>query len=423
MIASAMIQQEPGSARAADEHAAIEVDVLIVGGALVGGTLACALGGAGIPVVVVDMADPAVAMDAKFDGRASAIALSSRRLLEGIGIWDKVSNSAAPMLDIRVSDAGSRLFLHYDHGAVGDEPFGHMVENTMLRRALLEQMGTLDSVRLFAPSKCVELERGGGRVHARLSGGERISAQLAVAADGRGSPTREAAGIGIATWRYDQVAIVCTVAHEKPHRSIAHEHFLPAGPFAILPLLGNRSSLVWTERADLAPMIMALDEDAFTLELRRRFGDFLGRVDVVGPRWSYPLCLHFANTAIAERLALVGDALHGMHPIAGQGLNMGFRDVAALAEVVTDTFRLGLDIGAPDVLERYQRWRRFDNMLMLALTDGLNRLFSNDIPPIRLARDMGLGAVNSIPPLKRFFMRHAMGVVGDLPRLLRGQPL
>ncbi len=401
----------------------IHVDVLIIGGALIGGTLACALGRAGISVAVVDMANPAVAMDAKFDGRASAIALSSRRLLEGIGIWDKVSNSAAPMLDIRVSEAGSRLFLHYDHGAVGDEPFGHMVENTHLRRALLEAMGTLDSVRLFAPSTCMELDRSGGRVHARLSGGERISAQVAIAADGRGSPTREAAGIGIVTWRYDQIAIVCTVSHEEPHRFIAHEHFLPAGPFAILPLLGNRSSLVWTEREDLAPAILALDEEAFTIELRRRFGDFLGRVEVVGPRWSYPLCLHFANTAIAERLALVGDALHGMHPIAGQGLNMGFRDVAALAEVLTDTFRLGLDIGAPDVLEQYQRWRRFDNMLMLALTDGLNRLFSNDITPIRLARTLGLGTVNRIPPLKRFFMRHAMGLVGDLPRLLRGQPL
>jgi 2-octaprenyl-6-methoxyphenol hydroxylase len=344
-------------------------------------------------------------------------------MLEGIGIWDEVSNSAAPMLDIRVSDNDSRLFLHYDHNAIGDEPFGHMVENTTLRRALFKTMGALESVRLFAPAKCVALDRGGGRVQAQLSSGEHISAQLAVAADGRCSPTRKAAGIDVVTWRYDQVGIVCTVAHEEPHRYIAHEHFLPAGPFAILPLLGNRSSLVWTERADLAPAIMALDDEAFANEMRRRFGDFLGRVDVVGPRWSFPLSLHFAETAIAERLALVGDSLHGMHPIAGQGLNMGFRDVAALAEVVTDTFRLGLDIGAPDVLERYQRWRRFDNMLMLALTDGLNRLFSNNIGPIRLARDLGLGAVNRIPPLKRFFMRHAMGLVGDLPRLLRGQPL
>jgi 2-octaprenyl-6-methoxyphenol hydroxylase len=412
-----------GTEGAAGDAPVIDVDVLIIGGALVGGTLACALGRAGIPVAVVDMAEPKVVMDARFDGRATAIALSSRRMLEGIGIWDEVSNSAAPMLDIRVSDNGSNLFLHYDHNAIGDEPFGHMVENTTLRRALFKTMGVLDSVRLFAPAKCVALDRGGGRVQARLSGGQRISAQLAVAADGRGSPTREAAGIGVMTWRYDQIGIVCTVAHEEPHRYIAHEHFLPAGPFAILPLLGNRSSLVWTERADLAPAIMALDDEGLAIEMRRRFGDFLGRVDVVGPRWSYPLCLHFTETAIAERLALIGDALHGMHPIAGQGLNMGFRDVAALAEVVTDTFRLGLDIGAPDVLERYQRWRRFDTMLMLALTDGLNRLFSNDIPPIRLARDLGLGAVNRIPPLKRFFMRHAMGLVGDLPRLLRGQPL
>lgn len=406
-----------------DLPASVDADVLIIGGALVGGTLACALGGAGVTAAVVEMCDPAVVADAKFDGRASAIALSSRRLLEGVGVWEHVRNNAAPMLEIRVSDNDSPLFLHYDHAAVGDEPFGHMVENVVLRRALMEQMQRLDTVKLLAPARCVGLERNNGRVVCRLAGGEQIVARLAVAADGRGSPTREQAGIGIVSWRYDQTAIVCTVAHEQPHRYVAHEHFLPAGPFAILPLLGNRSSLVWTERAELAPTILALDEAAFNIELGRRFGDFLGRVEVVGPRWSYPLALHFAESATAERLALVGDALHGMHPIAGQGLNMGFRDVAALAEVVTDAFRLGLDPGSAEVLQRYQRWRRFDNLLMLGLTDGLNRLFSNDIPPVRLARDVGLATVNRIPPLKRLFMRHAMGVIGELPRLMRGDPL
>lgn len=422
MIGSAPVQRKQDSidARFGND---VQTDVLIIGGGLVGGTLACALGRAGVNVVVVDLASPDVVVDAGFDGRASAIALSSRRLFEGIGIWDRVRDSAAPMLDIRVSDNESRLFLHYDHQSIGDEPFGHMLENTQLRLALLDAMGELPSVRLMAPAQCVSLERDSGRVVARLADGQRIIAALSVAADGRNSPTRHSAGIDIFQVRYPQIAIVCTVAHELPHRSIAHEHFLPSGPFAILPLRGNRASIVWTEREQLAPAILALDDQAFNQELQRRFGDFLGHVEVVGRRWSYPLCLHFAERAVARRLALVGDALHGMHPIAGQGLNMGLRDVSALAEAVTDAFRLGLDLGSSDVLKRYERWRRFDNLLMLALTDGLNRLFSNDILPLRLARDVGLATVNQIPPLKAFFMRHAMGVVGDLPRLLRGEPL
>lgn len=401
----------------------VNADVVIIGGALVGGTLAAALGQAGMVVAVVDAADPKAVTDASFDGRASAIALSSRRLLEGIGVWDLLRNTSAPMLDIRVADAGSPLYLHYRHDEVGDEPFGHMVENTRMRQALIARMAALPAVSLMAPQRCVRLDRSATQVRADLADGTSIRAPLAVAADGRNSPTRDGAGIDILQWRYDQIAIVCTVAHERPHNFVACEHFLPAGPFAILPLLGNRSSIVWTERADLAPSIMALDDAGFTRELRRRFGDHLGTVEPVGPRWSYPLCWHLAETAVSERLALVGDAYHGMHPIAGQGLNMGLRDVAALAEVVTDTFRLGLDWGAPEVLDRYQRWRRFDNILMLGLTDALNRLFSNDIVPIKLARDAGLAMVNQMAPLKRLFMRHAMGVVGELPRLMRDRAL
>jgi 2-octaprenyl-6-methoxyphenol hydroxylase len=224
-------------------------------------------------------------------------------------------------------------------------------------------------------------------------------------------------------WRYPQTGIVCTVAHELGHQGVAHERFLPPGPFAILPLKHNRSSLVWTERADLAPALLALDEAAFAAEMGRRFGDFLGATRVVGARWSYPLSLLHAERYVAPRLALVGDAAHCMHPIAGQGLNLGLRDVAALAEVLTDARRLGLDIGAASVLERYQRWRRFDSVALLAVTDSLNRLFSNDLAPLRLARDLGLAAVDRLPPLKRLFMRHAMGTVGKLPRLLEGEAL
>ncbi|MEK9725336.1 MAG: FAD-dependent monooxygenase, partial [Rhodospirillaceae bacterium] len=259
--------------------------------------------------------------------------------------------------------------------------------------------------------------------------GATVRARLAVAADGRASATRVAAGIGVTSWTYDQTAIVCTVRHDRHHGGIAHERFLPAGPFAILPLAGdppdagNRSSLVWTERADLAPAMMALDEAGFTAEVARRFGDFLGGLEAAGPRYSFPLGLQFAERMIAPRLALAGDAAHAMHPIAGPGVYKGLRDVAALAEVLVDAHRLGLDLGAQTVLERYARWRRFDNTLMLAATDGLNRLFSNDALPLRLARDLGLAAVDRLPPVKRLFMRHAMGLVGELPRLLRGERL
>jgi 2-octaprenyl-6-methoxyphenol hydroxylase len=411
------------SAGSPPDSAAVAVDGLIVGGGLVGGVLACALGEAGFDVAVVDVADPRRVLDRGFDGRASAIALSSRRLLEGIGLWPAIRDEAAPMLQIRVSDGSSPLFLHYDHRDIGHEPFGHMVENRVLRQAIADRLQALPTVRVFAPSRIAAVERRPAGVEATLADGTAVSARLLVAAEGRASPTRDAAGIRLTRWDYPQVGIVCTVAHDRPHRFIAHEHFLTAGPFAILPLLGGRSSIVWTERKDLAPAIMALDDDAFTAELSSRFGDFLGPLRVVGPRWSYPLSLQYAETATGPRLALVGDALHAMHPIAGQGLNMGLRDVAALAEVMVDAARVGADIGDRAVLDRYQRWRRFDNLLMLVLTDGLNRLFSNDLAPVRLARDVGLAAVDAMPTVKRLFMRHAMGVVGELPRLMRGQAL
>jgi 2-octaprenyl-6-methoxyphenol hydroxylase len=250
-----------------------------------------------------------------------------------------------------------------------------------------------------------------------------LRGRLAVSAEGRNSPSREAAGISVSGWSYHQAGIVCTVRHDQPHNGVAQEHFLPAGPFAILPLVGNRSSLVWTEREDLTPTMMALDDAAFRNEVAKRFGDYLGTLEIEGPRWSYPLSLQLAESYVAPRLVLVGDAAHGMHPIAGQGLNVGLRDVAALAQVLTDAARLGFDIGGRDVLERYQRWRRFDNLTLLAVTDVLNKLFSNDIEPVRMLRGAGLAAVDKMPALKRLFMRHARGSVGKLPRLLAGEPL
>jgi 2-octaprenyl-6-methoxyphenol hydroxylase len=283
-------------------------------------------------------------------------------------------------------------------------------------------------VRLLAPAAIQRLERTSAAVAGHLADGGVVKARLAVACDGRESPLRAAAGIGVARWQYPQTGIVAAIEHEHPHDGIAHERFLSAGPFAMLPLPDSadgvhRSSIVWTERADLAPQMLALPAADFAAEIERRFGDTLGRVTAAGQRWSYPLGFIQADRYVAERLALVGDAAHAIHPIAGQGLNLGLRDVAALAECVVDAARLGLDIGTAAALDRYERWRRFDNLVLAATTDGLNRLFSNDLPPLRLARDLGLAAVNRLPAAKRLFMRHAMGMIGDLPRLVRGEAL
>lgn len=411
---------------ASHEHR--EAEVLIQGGGMVGLTLGVALAGAGVETVVLEKSDPAATVAAEFDGRVSAITHGSQQALNTIGLWSDMARHAEPILDIRVTDGDSPLFLHFDHRVVGDAPFGHIVENRHTRQALYAAAAKLDRLELIAPCGLRGLKRGPAGIEAELDDGRRIRARLAVAADGRHSSLRREAGIAVTTWRYDQAGIVCTVAHERPHHGVAQERFLPAGPFAILPmtsdpLAGHRSSLVWTERADLAPVIMALDEAGFMTEMARRFGDHLGRLKVVGGRWSFPLGLSHATRYCHTRLVLVGDAAHAIHPISGQGLNLGLRDVTALAEVVVDARRLGLDIGAGDVLDRYERWRRFDTTLLLAVTDGLNRLFSNDIAPIKLTRDLGLAAVDRLPPLKRLFMRHAMGAIGDLPRLARGEPL
>jgi 2-octaprenyl-6-methoxyphenol hydroxylase len=403
-------------------------DVVVIGGGPIGGLTACCLASAGISVAVVEANDPAALAKPGTDGRSIAIALSAQRVFAGAGVWPLMAPEAEPIQEIRVTDGASPLFLHYDHNAIGDEPFGWIVENTTIRRALHQRLGALEHVQVMAPARVVTVERGATHATVTLADGRALRCSLVVAADGRPSPTRKGAGIGIRRWEYHQSGIVCTVAHEKPHHGVAHEHFLPSGPFAILPMRGtaehpHRSSIVWTERLHLADTIVKQGDDAFLAELETRFGDFLGKVTLDGPRFHYPLTLQLADRAIDRRLALVGDAAHGMHPVAGQGMNMGVRDVAALAEVVADARRLGLDVGGPDVLERYQRWRRFDNLLMLGLTDVLVRLFSNDVGPLKLARDLGLAAVQAMPRAKRFFMKHAMGVVGDLPRLMRGERL
>jgi len=412
-------------------------EVLIVGGGMVGLTLAAALGGAGLAVALVDAAPEADRLDPGYDGRSSAIAHGSQRMLAAIGAWAGMAADAEPILDIRVSDGDasgrvSRFFLHYDHrtlaaAGAAAPPFGHIVENRVIRRALLDRLAALPSVLRLAGERLGPVVHETGRVVASLADGRQLEARLLTAADGRDSPLRQAAGIAVTRWDYPQASLVCTVGHALPHQGVAHEHFLPAGPFALLPMTddaaGHRSSLVWTERRGLADAMLGLDDRAFAGELRHRFGDSLGELRVRGRRWAHPLSLLHAARYVDRRLALVGDAAHAIHPIAGQGLNLGLRDVAALAEAIVDARRLGLDIGDTPVLERYQRWRRLDNVLLAAMTDGLNRLFSNDVAPLRLARDLGLAAVHRLPPLKRLLMRHAMGVTGELPRLVRGEAL
>jgi len=399
-------------------------DVLIAGGGFAGLGLAVALKtalGMGFAVSVVD---PSLGRQAPHDERASAIAAGARRFFERLGVWEAVAGQAQPILDMVVTD--SRLedplrprFLGFEGEIDPGEPFAHMVGNGALLQALAARASALGVELIGAGETAARFTQEEDDLEVELASGRRIAARLLVAADGGRSRLREQAGIPMHGWDYDQVGIVTTVAHERDHEGRAEEHFLPGGPFASLPLTGRRSSIVWTERRAEADRIMALDDTAFHGELERRFGLKLGEISVVGRRAAFPLAMRIARSFIAERLALVGDAAHIIHPIAGQGLNLGIRDVAALAECVIDTAELGLDVGGPQTLERYQRWRRFDTVAMGMATDGLNRLFSNDSHPLRFLRDVGLGLVDRLPIAKRFFIREAAGVTGTTPKLMQ----
>jgi 2-octaprenyl-6-methoxyphenol hydroxylase len=399
-------------------------DVVIAGGGFAGLALALALRQGLGPSFEIMVADPAFATDARADPRASAIAAAARRMFETLGVWDAVAGQAQPILDMIVTDSKLKdavrpVFLTFAGEVAPDEPFAHMIENAPLNAALASK-ARAEGIALRATA--VTGFQHDGRIMVSF-GDASVSASLLVAADGARSRIREQAGIASHGWSYGQSAIVTTVTHEREHGGRAEEHFLPAGPFAILPLKGRRSSLVWTETDAEAARIMALPEAEFHGELERRFGLHLGEIGAAGARHAYPLGLFIARSFVAERIALVGDAAHVIHPIAGQGLNMGLRDVAALAEAIVDAARLGLDCGGADVLERYQRWRRFDTMAMGIATDGLNRLFSNESDVLRLMRDVGLGLVDRMPALKSFFIREAAGVTGQVPKLLRGEAL
>jgi 2-octaprenyl-6-methoxyphenol hydroxylase len=400
-----------------------EVDVLIAGGGHVGLTLALALKRAA-PELEVMLVDPAPGP--RRDGRASAIAAAGRRMLDSLGVWSAMANDAQPITDMIITDSRTRdvvrpVFLTFAGATEDGEPFAHMVMNEAM-------VGALDAAARAAGAAIVtgeavaDFTTGPASTAVELASGRRVETRLLVAADGVRSRLRDFAGIRTVKWAYGQSGIVATVAHERPHHGRAEEHFLPGGPFAILPLKGNRASLVWTEPSDAADRLVA-DPLVFQIELERRFGHKLGRLETIGTPRAFPLGLTLANAFVKPRLALAGDAAHGIHPIAGQGLNLGFRDVAALAETVVEADRLGLDIGSLAVLERYQRWRRFDTFEMGLVTDVLNRLFSNDNPVLRLARDVGLGVVDRLPRLKQRFIDEAAGAGGELPRLLRGEAI
>ena len=408
-------------------------DVIIAGAGLAGATFALAAAQAGLRVVLVDPQPFDAQLAPSFDGRSTAIAFSTFRMFDALGVGAALRAHACRMDRILVTDghrpgaaAGktSSAFLRFDADEIGDrtngEPLGYMVENRRIRAALAEAV-TAAAIEVLAPAAVAAVAAGPGRTAVTLADGTRLEAALVVGAEGRGSLVRQSAGIDTVGWAYGQSGVVATVSLGRDHDNVAHEYFLPSGPFAILPLTERRASLVWTETTRRAEALRVASDEAFQSHLMRRFGDFLGTVTVVGPRFVYPLSLQLAEQLTAPRTALIGDAAHAVHPVAGQGLNMGLKDAAALAEVLVEAMRLGEDIGSEPVLDRYARWRRFDNAALAAGFDGFVRLFSNDRGPVRLARGLGIAAVNRIAPLRRAFMQEAGGATGDLPRLLRGE--
>jgi 2-octaprenyl-6-methoxyphenol hydroxylase len=405
-----------------------DADILIVGGGLNGPALALALAQGGLRVTVVDARPAPARATLGFDGRAYALAIASKRLLSVIGVWPAMADQVQPILQIKASDGragegAAPFFLNFDHAEIEEGPMGYMAEDRHLYAAFLAAMAADPRITLLSGKTVTAQDIGPAGVSVTLAGGEILRARLLVGCDGRSSGTAQRAGIRRTGHSYGQTALVTAVQHELPHNGIAHQFFMPEGPLAILPLPGNRCSLVWSESEANAKAIQALGDDDYLMALRPRFGDFLGDISLAGSRFTYPLNLTLADSFVAPRLALVGDAAHGVHPIAGQGLNLGLRDVGALAQVVIEAARRGEDIGAADVLERYQRWRRFDTTTLALGMDAVNRLFSNDNPLLRLGRDLGLGAVNALPGLRRDFIRQAAGLQGDLPRLLQGQPV
>jgi len=415
-----------------------QYDIAIVGGGLAGGLAALAFAHERFRVALIDAEAPAAMQKESFDGRTTALAYAAARAFKRLGLWPMIEPDAEPIRDILVTDgrAGSAIArggasnfrLHFDSRELDNgEPLGFIVENRHLRLAVFDALAHAENITVFAPAKRVSTVYAPSSARVTLEDGRTLDASLVIAADGRFSPLRMEAGIKTSNWSYPQTGIVATIAHERPHDGLAQEFFLPAGPFAILPMtpvreggriLRHRSNIVWTEAQAAAPAYLALDDAKFLAAIGARIGDHLGALTLEGPRWSYPLAFHLAQSFIAPRLALVGDAAHAIHPIAGQGYNLGVKDIAALAETLADARGLGLDIGALSTLDAYQRWRRFDSSALAFGGDALVKLFSNDFGPLRLARDIGMGAVNAIAPLRRMFMKEAGADFGRLPALM-----
>jgi len=403
-----------------------DTDIVIAGGGLNGLSMALAARAGGFTVTLIDPMPQKVRANAAFDGRSYALAIASQRVLSALGVWEHIADPS-PILGIKVTDgrAGetpSPLMLAFDHAEIEEGPMGYMVEDRKLRPALLTAAAVAGVVQIDKDSVVGEHADAHGN-EVTLASGKTLNARLLVACDGKRSAIATRAGIKRTGWAYKQTALVCAVQHEKPHNGIAHQFFMPPGPLAILPLTDNRASIVWSENSARAAAIQAMSDAEYLEELRPRFGAFLGDIALAGDRFTYPLALSIASRFVDDRLALVGDAAHVVHPIAGQGLNAGLKDVAALAEVLTDAKRRGEDIGRSDVLSRYQQWRRFDTAALAIATDGFNRLFSNDNGLLRTVRDIGLAATNALPGLRRGLIREAAGLTGDLPRLAKGQAL
>jgi 2-octaprenyl-6-methoxyphenol hydroxylase len=401
-----------------------DCDIAIVGGGFNGPALALAAAQVGLRVIVLDATSHKPRKNAKFDGRAYALALASKRLMAAVGVWENVAQDAEPMLNIRVSDGragvgASPFFMDFDHAELEEGPMGYMVEDRHLRYALQAAMQTSPLIEYRLATRVTGQSTGPEGVTLSLANNQKITTRLLVGADGRQSGTAARAGITYTGWQYGQTALVCAVEHDRPHGGVAHQFFMPAGPMAVLPLSARRSTVVWSEKTDSAAVIKTLDDAAFLDVLRPRFGDFLGDIALTGGRFSYPLGMMIAKSYIAPNVALIGDAAHGVHPIAGQGLNAGLRDVAALIQVLSEAKQRGEDFASQPVLARYQLWRRFDATALAVTTDGFNRLFSNDNPILRLGRDLGMGMINAMPKVRRGILREAAGLTGDLPDLMR----
>lgn len=386
-------------------------DIIIVGAGLVGMSMALALAKAGVKkIAIVEKTSISTQFEEKFDGRVSAVSLGSKNILDNIGAWEFMSNNAEPILDIRVTDGNTPFFLHYDHNEVGSEPFGYIVENRHIRYALYQALSQENNIKLIGGFSILSLENNNDNVSVTNHSGEIIKASLLIAADGRSSQIRELSGIKAISCNYRQTAIVCTIEHSLPHNGLAQERFFPAGPFAVLPMNGNKSSLVWVEPNERVNIYLELPEDEFIQEIQERVGDYLGSVKSAGNRFSYPLSLLHAKEYGKNRVVLIGDAAHGIHPIAGQGVNLGFRDVKTLTELIKYNYSLGLDLTYGKLTTKYEKLRSFDNVSMIAITDFLNRIFSNNIIPLAISRDIGLWAIGKLPAIKKIFMRHAMGL-------------